>query len=128
MPQLWALATAAAMLACLLAASGLRSHWVSRRSLAAGAHTATGEPYVLYFWSQGCTVCRTHQEPALEGLAGVRVEKVDALAEPEVAGRFHVYTVPTTVVVGRDGRARKVNYGYAPSSRLQEQVAQALLG
>ena len=72
-----------------------------------------------------CTVCRTHQEPALAKLGSVRVDKVDAIAERELADRFHVYTLPTTVVMSPDGRAVHVNYGYAPAPKLERQLAEA---
>jgi thioredoxin-like negative regulator of GroEL len=83
------------------------------------------EPYILYFTGDGCTVCRTHQEPALAKLGEVRVDKVDAIADRALADRFHVYTLPTTVVMSRDGSALHVNYGYAPAPKLERQLAEA---
>ncbi len=73
-------------------------------------------------------MCRTHQEPALAKLAGVRVEKVDAIAERELADRFQVYTLPTTVVMSANGTALHVNYGYAPANKLDRQLAEARNG
>jgi thioredoxin-like negative regulator of GroEL len=70
-------------------------------------------------------VCRTHQEPALAKLGEVRVDKVDAIADRALADRFHVYTLPTTVVMSRDGSALHVNYGYAPAPKLERQLAEA---
>jgi len=86
---------------------------------------AEDKPYILYFTGDSCTVCRTHQEPALARLGDVRIEKVDAVADREMADRFHVYTLPTTVVVASDGRALHVNYGYAPAPKLERQLAEA---
>ena len=122
--QLWALAVAGTV---VLAFAGLEAFRSARaRRLAAGATGAPApEPYILYFTGEGCTVCRTHQEPALAKLEGVRVDKVDALAERELAERFHVYTLPTTVVMSDDGRALHVNYGYAPATKLARQLAEA---
>jgi thioredoxin-like negative regulator of GroEL len=92
----------------------------------AGATAAPStEPYILYFTGDGCTVCRTHQEPALAKLGGVRIDKVDAIAERTLADRFHVYTLPTTVVLSSDGRALHVNYGYATAPKLERQLAEA---
>ena len=82
-------------------------------------------PYILYFTGDSCTVCRTHQEPALAKLGGVRVDKVDAVAERSLADKFHVYTLPTTVVMAPDGHAVHVNYGYAPAPKLERQLAEA---
>jgi thioredoxin-like negative regulator of GroEL len=122
--QLWALAAVSAV---VLAAAGLERWWSARaRGRAVGVvGTASAEPYILYFTGEGCTVCRTHQEPALAKLGRVRVDKVDAIAERALADRFHVYTLPTTVVMSPEGRALHVNYGYAPAPKLERQLAEA---
>ncbi len=73
-------------------------------------------------------MCRTHQEPALAKLSGVRVDKVDAIAERDLADRFQVYTLPTTVVMSPEGTALHVNYGYAAASKLERQLAEARTG
>jgi thioredoxin-like negative regulator of GroEL len=125
--QLWALAVAGTV---VLAAAGLEAYRSARaRRLAAGATSVPAtEPYILYFTGEGCTVCRTHQEPALARISGVRVDKVDAIAERELANRFHVYTLPTTVVMSAEGRALNVNYGYTPANKLERQLAEARSG
>jgi len=122
--QLWALAVAGAV---VLAAAGLETFRSRRaRRLAVGATAAqASDPYILYFTGESCTVCRTHQEPALARLGDVRIEKVDAVADRGLADRFHVYTLPTTVVMAPDGHALHVNYGYAPAPKLQRQLAEA---
>jgi thioredoxin-like negative regulator of GroEL len=122
--QLWALAVAGAV---VLAAACLETFRSRRaRALAAGAAaTPAADPYILYFTGESCTVCRTHQEPALAKLGDVRIDKVDAVAERTLADRFHVYTLPTTVVMAADGKALHVNYGYAPAPKLQRQLAEA---
>jgi len=125
--QLWALAAVGAV---VLAAAGLelvRSRRARSRSLGLAAGPAV-EPYILYFTGDNCAVCRTHQEPALAKLAGVRIDKVDAIAERELADRFHVYTLPTTVVMSAEGRSLNVNYGYAPAKKLERQLADARAG
>ena len=123
-PQLWALAVAAVV---VLAVAGLEAFrgWRARR-LSAGATAApSSDPYILYFTGESCTVCRTHQEPALARLGEVRIDKVDAVENRALADRFHVYTLPTTVVMAADGSALHVNYGYAPAPRLERQLAEA---
>jgi hypothetical protein len=122
--QLLALAVAGTV---VLAAAGLEAYRSARaRRLVGGATSgASAAPYILYFTGEGCTVCRTHQEPALAKLGPVRVDKVDAIAERELADRFHVYTLPTTVVMSAEGRALHVNYGYAPANKLERQLAEA---
>jgi hypothetical protein len=125
--QLWALAAAGAV---VLVAAGLEV-WRSRSArahalgLSAAAVHRGVEPYILYFTGENCSVCRTHQEPALAKLAGVRIDKVDAIVERELADRFHVYTLPTTVVMSGEGKSLHVNYGYAPAIKLERQLADA---
>ena len=122
--QLWALAVAGAVVLAAVCLELFRSRRALR--LAVGATAApSSEPYILYFTGESCTVCRTHQEPALAKLASVRVDKVDAVAERTLADRFHVYTLPTTVVMAADGHALHVNYGYAPAPKLERQLAEA---
>jgi len=122
--QLWALAVAGAV---VLVAAGLESFraWRARRLSAGVGSQPAAEPYILYFTGESCTVCKTHQEPALARLDGVRVDRVDAVHQRELADRFHVYTLPTTVVVSADGRPMHVNYGYAPAPKLERQLAEA---
>ena len=130
--QLWALAVVGAI---VLAAAGLetfRSRRARRRVFAASPTGPAGhlpmngeEPYILYFTGDSCTVCRTHQEPALARLGDVRIDKVDAVNERVLADQFHVYTLPTTVVMGADGNALHINYGYAPAPKLERQLADA---
>jgi hypothetical protein len=122
--QLWALAVAGAV---VLAAAGLEMIR-SRRARASSVGLAVApaaDPYIIYFTGENCSVCRTHQEPALAKLAGVRIDKVDAIAERDLADRFHVYTLPTTVVMSPEGRSLHVNYGYAAANKLERQLADA---
>jgi thioredoxin-like negative regulator of GroEL len=122
--QLWALAVVGIVVLAAACLEVFRSRRARARAVGASAAPA-GEPYILYFTGDGCTVCRTHQEPALAKLGTVRVDKVDAIAERDLADRFHVYTLPTTVVMSRDGAALHVNYGYAPAPKLERQLAEA---
>lgn len=122
--QLWAVAVAGAVVLAIAGLEALRS-WRARR-LAAGATAAPSvQPYIIYFTGDSCSVCKTHQEPALSRLEGVRIDKVDAVADRELADRFHVYTLPTTVVMASDGHALHVNYGYAAAPKLERQLAEA---
>jgi len=122
--QLWALAVVGTVVLAAACLEVFRARRARARALGARADAAS-EPYLLYFTGEGCTVCRTHQEPALAKLGSVRVDKVDAIAERELADRFHVYTLPTTVVMSPEGRALHVNYGYATAPKLQRQLDEA---
>ena len=120
--------------ACLEAARSLRARRQAIGATAAPAagaragRTSQSEPYILYFTGEGCAVCRTHQEPALAKLRSVRIDKVDAIADRPLADRFHVYMLPTTVVMSPEGRALNVNYGYATAPKLERQLAEARAG
>ena len=122
--QLWALAAVGIVVFAAACLETFRSR--RARQLAMGATAApASDPYILYFTGDSCTVCRTHQEPALARLSDVRIDKVDAVSDRALADRFHVYTLPTTVVMAADGRALHVNYGYAPAPKLERQLAEA---
>ena len=123
-PQLWALAAVSVVVLAAACLELVRS-WLARRRAIGVTAAAASEPYILYFTGEGCTVCRTHQEPALSKLGSVRIDKIDAVAERSLADRFHVYTLPTTVVMSPQGEARHVNYGYAPAPKLERQLFEA---
>jgi hypothetical protein len=122
--QLWAVAVASVVVLAAACVEMIRSRVARRRAIGATS-TPSAEPYILYFTGEGCTVCRTHQEPALARLGSVRIDKVDAIADRVLADRFHVYTLPTTVVMSQQGTALHVNYGYAPAPKLERQLAEA---
>jgi thioredoxin-like negative regulator of GroEL len=122
--QLWAVAAVGAIVLVAACLEAVRARIARRRALGVMAAPAK-EPYILYFTGESCTVCRTHQEPALARLGAVRIDKVDAIADRTLADQFRVYTLPTTVVMAPDGRALHVNYGYAPATKLERQLADA---
>jgi thiol-disulfide isomerase/thioredoxin len=122
--QLTALALVAAVIGLTAVAARLTS-WQARRRAVGEVGTPASEPYILYFTTPACGVCKAQQEPALRQLAAVRVEKVDALERRDLADKYRVFTVPTTVVVGADGAARHVNYGFAPADKLRRQLTAA---
>ncbi|HVS48727.1 MAG TPA: thioredoxin family protein [Candidatus Dormibacteraeota bacterium] len=122
--QLWALAVAGIVVLAAACLEAFRSRRARNRTLGETA-AAASDPYILYFTGDGCTVCRTHQEPALAKLGAVRIDKVDAISDRMLADRFHVYTLPTTVVMSPEGRALHVNYGYATAPKLERQLAEA---
>jgi hypothetical protein len=122
--QLWALAVAGAVVLAAACLEAFRARQARKRIVGVVAQPAS-DPYILYFTGDGCTVCKTHQEPALARLGVVRIDKVDAVADRTLADRFHVYTLPTTVVMTPEGRALHVNYGYASAPKLERQLAEA---
>ncbi len=82
---------------------------------------------ILAFGSADCTQCHTLQEPVLRRLQALRGEEVevveiDAPGEPDLAHRYRVLTVPSTVVLNAAGEAHAVNYGFANFNKLQQQI------
>ncbi len=131
-------------LATWLAVVGVRAYAAARarQALAAppasdllgglpGAASVTGIR-ILAFSSEDCRPCHTLQRPALARLLDARqgqvsVVEIDAPGSPELARRYAVLTVPTTVVLDASGKAHAINYGFAPAEKLLAQV-DALLG
>ena len=82
---------------------------------------------ILAFSSADCKQCHQLQAPALQRVqqihgVNVAVVEVDAPTSPELLQRYHILTLPTTVVLNATGRAHAVNYGFANTQRLLEQV------
>jgi thioredoxin-like negative regulator of GroEL len=120
------------LIALIVMAAGVAAYlvlqgWQRRKASAAAAHTAAaGRPTILYFRSDHCAPCAT-QSRYLDQLAGqlgdaVAVRKIDADAEGELASRFGVFTVPTTLVVDAAGQVQHANYGLADLGKLTAQV------
>jgi len=86
---------------------------------------------ILAFSSPDCKQCHQLQTPALRRVqaihgANVTVVHIDAPTTPELVRQYHVLTVPTTVILDASGHAQAVNYGFANTQRLLEQVDAAL--
>jgi thioredoxin-like negative regulator of GroEL len=91
------------------------------------AYTARASVRILAFSSADCHQCHTMQTPALQRVTEARkyqvsVEEIDAPGSPELTQRYQVLTVPTTVVLDATGHVHAVNYGFANTQRLLEQV------
>ena len=121
--RLLALSLVAAVLAVSWAGLAWRS-WRFRRRTAADL-LVNSRPLVLAFSTPDCVPCKTIQKPALEELQRryqdrVNIREVDALAQPELAGRFGILTVPSTVVVGATGVVLAINHGAADWEKLAQ--------
>lgn len=82
---------------------------------------------VVYFTTPHCVVCRTQQQPALQALEQalsqpIQIIKVDATEQPEVASRWGVMSVPTTVIIGASGQTLAINHGVADVHKLRRQI------
>lgn len=87
--------------------------------------------HILAFSSADCTQCRTLQLPALRRLlalhsAQIDVLEVDAPLSPDLTSRYHILTVPSTVILNPAGEALAINYGFATFEKLQAQIDAAL--
>jgi thiol-disulfide isomerase/thioredoxin len=126
-----------ALLIALLGIGALFFAWQGvkvglRRSIRVDPSLLNGRdrPTLLYFQSQDCAPCRYQQTPILASLRqtlgdSVRFQEYDALEHAEMARRFRVLTIPTTVVIAPDGGVVAVNYGVTQSNKLQHQLAKA---
>lgn len=82
---------------------------------------------ILAFSSPDCHQCHQLQAPALQRVLEARGEtvkivEVDATTEHNLVQTYHVLTVPTTVVLDAVGNPCAVNYGFATTNRLLNQV------
>jgi hypothetical protein len=81
---------------------------------------------ILAFSGADCVQCHRMQAPALRRVMDARpnvvVQEIDAPSSPELTRRYSVLTVPTTVVLDAQGRARAINYGFASSDKLLSQI------
>lgn len=124
--RLLALTLVAAVLATVWVGLTWRSRRFRRRT--AADLLADGRPLVLAFSTPECVPCKTIQKPALEELqrrhrGRVDVREVDALAQPALAARFGILTVPSTVVVGEGGAIVAINHGVVEWEKIALQLA-----
>ena len=117
------------LLALLFVMAGMTAYLLYNRwhlRSASRYTSALDRPAVLYFRSDRCTPCVT-QARYLEQIQGqfgdeLTIEKIDADSEVEKTQRYGVITLPTTLVVDRDGIVRHANYGLADTRKLARQL------
>ena len=85
---------------------------------------------ILYFTTPDCQVCITAQKPALQRLQadlgdGLQVVEVDASAQTDLADYWGVLSVPTTFIIGTDGRPHSMNHGLTSKEKLLHQIQAA---
>lgn len=89
---------------------------------------ATGKMTLLYFTGEYCTACKLQQTPIVEKIRtrlgeSIAVEIYDVSTRPEIAARYRVLTLPTTVVLDAQGSVRAINYGVTAQSKLEMQLS-----
>lgn len=116
-------------LAGLLLQTAIR-HWRERRFGALTlSPTATSAPRIIAFSGPGCATCRTQRRVLdavlAEWTGDIDVSYVDAVEAADLARRFGVVVVPTTVVAARNGRVIGINGGLTDHDRLLRQLCDA---
>jgi len=86
---------------------------------------------ILAFSSDDCRQCHEMQIPALQRVLDARgsmvsVAEVDTPNSPDLAQRYRILTLPSTVIMDAAGRTRAVNYGFANTQRILDQVDEVL--
>ncbi len=56
---------------------------------------------------------------------GIEIRQIDVAAEPELARRYRVMSLPTTIVLGPSGQVKDINVGFANADTLQRQLVEA---
>jgi thiol-disulfide isomerase/thioredoxin len=87
-------------------------------------------PSILYFTGESCTICHTAQRPALRALAAgidpaIKIREIDIAVEPELARRYRVMSLPTTIVLDGSGQVTEINVGFANGELLHRQLVDA---
>jgi thioredoxin-like negative regulator of GroEL len=123
----------------LLAAAGVGAYYVLRlvhmRRMTAAfqvqpvrneSSPGHATPTLLYFRADSCAVCPAQSrylDPVAEAWDGrVSIRRIDAEREPELAARYAVFSLPTTILVDAHGQVRHVNYGLTDAGKLGRQV------
>lgn len=86
-----------------------------------------GKPTLLYFTADYCTTCRLRQTPVVQELVArlgncVAVEAYDVTKNQDLAKKYKVLTLPTTVIINREGQVNAVNYGLTSLAKLEQQL------
>lgn len=117
-----------ALLALLaIAYMGLR-RWHVRRI---GRRSGYGyRPALLYFRSDHCAPCVTQsrllQQLPEQVTKQITIERIDAERERDTADSFGIFTLPTILLLDRQGSVRHVNYGLTDAGKLARQLESVL--
>jgi thioredoxin 1 len=126
------------IMAVIISAAGVALWYgYNRLSVCRAAAVAAHEPVlessqqgiatILYFTTPFCEPCRTLQQPTLTQLEQelgdkLKVIKIDATEQPDVADHWGVFSAPTTFVLDEHQQPRHVNRGVASAETLKKQL------
>lgn len=107
-------------------------YWHMRRvsQAARPALTRIERPTLLYFRSEHCAPCVTqaYYLQSVERRFDERldIKKIDVDVEREMASRYGVFTLPTTLIVDESGDVKHINYGLTAATKLTRQLENIL--
>lgn len=117
-----------ALMALLVVAYSAVRRWHLRRASLSADRSE--QPALLYFRSDTCAPCVTQarflQQLPDQVARQIKIEKIDAEKDRETAARFGVFTLPTILLVDRQGSVRHVNYGLTDARKLARQLESVL--
>ena len=83
------------------------------------------KPVLLDFWASWCGPCR-RVAPILDEIArerpDIKVAKINVDEEPELAGQFRVYSIPTLAVM-KSGQLVEQKAGARPKAQILNMIA-----
>jgi thiol-disulfide isomerase/thioredoxin len=107
---------------------GAYNEWKVRRKKRLPLTIETGKPVLLYFWTSHCAQCKPQERQIERAQTFLRqsgktlkVQKLNALEEQELAKYMHVMTVPTTVLLNSQGDVSTWNPGLTHADTIIKQ-------
>jgi|ERR1035437_2367991 thiol-disulfide isomerase/thioredoxin len=85
-----------------------------------------GTATLLFFTGEYCTICKVRQAPAIsklqqESKTDFKVIEIDA-ANSKLSQSFGILSLPSTVLLDTQGHAQAINYGFATTEQLHQQL------
>ncbi len=118
----------------VMALFGVMLVFLKRRQIAAASRASqqlnkrAKLPTIVYFWSDGCPVCKFTQRPILDrilaeyGKEGLALNAYNIDEAPAVAKKWGVMTLPTTFLLDSSGTIKHVNNGLVAPENLRRQL------